>query len=111
VRLSRGTPDRESPVQLIEDDAHPELDFDPRDPTKISPPEQFPPRPVGRMVLERDPVDRFAEVEQVAFGTSVLVDSMDFSDDELPRGRTFSYPDTQPEHSALEEDRGTRRPR
>jgi catalase len=46
-------------------------------------------------VLDRNPVNHFAEVEQVAFGTGVLVDGLDFSDDKLLQGRTFSYSDTQ----------------
>jgi catalase len=79
----------------MEDGEHPELDFDPLDPTKIWPPEQFPMRPLGRFVLNRNPVNYFAEVEQVAFGTGVLVDGLDFSDDKLLQGRTFSYSDTQ----------------
>ena len=51
--------------------------------------------PVGKMVLDRNPENYFAEVEQVAFGTGVLVDGLDFSDDKLLQGRTFSYSDTQ----------------
>ena len=47
------------------------------------------------MVLDRNPENYFAEVEQVAFGTGVLVDGLDFSDDKLLQGRTFSYSDTQ----------------
>jgi len=94
--IARGDfPEWELQVQLISDDEHPELDFDPLDPTKVWPPEQFPLRPVGRMVLDRNPVNYFAEVEQVAFGTGVLVDGLDFSDDKLLQGRTFSYSDTQ----------------
>lgn len=46
-------------------------------------------------MLDRNPVNYFAEVEQVAFGTGVLVDGLDFSDDKLLQGRTFSYSDTQ----------------
>jgi catalase len=46
-------------------------------------------------VLDRNPTNYFAEVEQVAFGTGVMVDGMDFSDDKLLQGRTFSYSDTQ----------------
>ena len=79
----------------MEDGEHPELDFDPLDATKLWPPEQFPLRPVGMMVLDRNPENYFAEVEQVAFGTGVLVDGLDFSDDKLLQGRTFSYSDTQ----------------
>jgi catalase len=94
--IARGDfPEWELQVQIMEDGEHPELDFDPLDPTKIWPPEQFPLRPLGRMVLDRNPVNYFAEVEQVAFGTGVLVDGMDFSDDKLLQGRTFSYSDTQ----------------
>ena len=47
------------------------------------------------MVLNKNPENYFAEVEQVAFGTGVLVDGLDFSDDKLLQGRTFSYSDTQ----------------
>lgn len=88
-------PEWELCVQIMSDDAHPELDFDPLDPTKLWPQEQFPFLPVGRMVLDRNPIDYHAEVEQVAFGTGVLVDGLDFSDDKLLQGRTFSYSDTQ----------------
>jgi len=94
--IERGEfPEWELRVQLMEDGEHPELDFDPLDATKIWPPEKFPLRPVGRIVLDRNPTNYFAEVEQVAFGTGVLVDGMDFSDDKLLQGRTFSYSDTQ----------------
>jgi catalase len=47
------------------------------------------------MVLNKNPENFFAEVEQAAFGTGVLVDGMDFSDDKMLQGRTFSYSDTQ----------------
>jgi catalase len=94
--IARGDfPEWEMQVQIMEDGEHPELDFDPLDATKVWPPEQFPLRPVGRIVLDRNPTNYFAEVEQVAFGTGVLVDGMDFSDDKLLQGRTFSYSDTQ----------------
>ncbi|MGI4727032.1 MAG: catalase [Janthinobacterium lividum] len=82
-------------VQILSDDEHPELDFDPLDDTKLWPKEQFPWLPVGKMTLNRNPVNYFAEVEQVAFGTGVLVDGLDFSDDKMLQGRTFSYSDTQ----------------
>ena len=94
--IARGeAPEWELCVQLMSDGEHPELDFDPLDPTKLWPEDTFPLRPVGRMVLDRNPVDYFAEVEQAAFGTGVLVDGLDFSDDKLLQGRTFSYSDTQ----------------
>ena len=44
---------------------------------------------------KQNPEDYFAEVEQVTFGTGVLVDGLDFSDDKMLQGRTFSYSDTQ----------------
>ncbi len=88
-------PEWELYVQIMEDDYHPELDFDPLDDTKLWPEDQFPWLPVGRMVLDRNPVDFHAEIEQAAFGTGVLVDGMDFSDDKMLQGRTFSYSDTQ----------------
>ncbi|MFB9862775.1 catalase [Rufibacter immobilis] len=82
-------------VQIMSDDEHPELDFDPLDDTKLWPREQFPWLPVGKMTLNRNPENYFAEVEQAAFGTGVLVDGLDFSDDKMLQGRTFSYSDTQ----------------
>lgn len=88
-------PEWELCVQIMEDGEHPELDFDPLDPTKLWPQDKFPFLPVGRMVLDRNPVDYHAEVEQVSFGTGVLVDGLDFSDDKLLQGRTLSYSDTQ----------------
>lgn len=88
-------PEWEMCVQVMSDDEHAELDFDPLDATKVWPEDQFPMLPVGRMVLDRNPANYFAEVEQVAFGTGVLVDGLDFSDDKLLQGRTFSYSDTQ----------------
>lgn len=94
--IERGDfPEWELRVQTMSDDEHPELDFDPLDDTKIWPEEQFPMLPVGRMVLDRNPENYFAEVEQAAFGTGVLVDGLDFSDDKMLQGRTFSYSDTQ----------------
>lgn len=88
-------PEWELRVQILSDDEHPELDFDPLDPTKLWPEDVAPMLPVGKMVLDRNPVNYFAEVEQAAFGTGVLVDGLDFSDDKLLQGRTFSYSDTQ----------------
>ncbi|WRL61755.1 catalase [Blastococcus brunescens] len=82
-------------VQLMSDDEHPELDFDPLDDTKVWPEEVFPLRKVGTMTLNRMPENFFAENEQIAFGTGVLVDGLDFSDDKMLVGRTFSYSDTQ----------------
>jgi len=88
-------PEWELHVQVISDDDHPELDFDPLDDTKVWPEEQFPLRRVGRMVLDRNADNFFTDNEQIAFGTGVLVDGLDFSDDKMLVGRTFSYSDTQ----------------
>lgn len=82
-------------VQIMDDGEHPELDFDPLDATKVWPHGQFPLRPVGMMTLDANVKNFFLENEQVAFGTGVLVDGLDFSDDKLLAGRTFSYSDTQ----------------
>lgn len=94
--IERGEfPEWELCVQIMSDDEHPELDFDPLDDTKIWPTDQFPFLPVGKMVLNKNPENYFLEVEQAAFGTGVLVDGLDFSDDKMLQGRTFSYSDTQ----------------
>jgi catalase len=94
--IDRGEyPEWELLVQMMDDHDHPELEFDPLDDTKVWPEDQFPPKPVGRMVLDRNASNFFAENEQIAFGTGVLVDGLDFSDDKMLVGRTFSYSDTQ----------------
>jgi catalase len=88
-------PQWELNVQIMSDDEHPELDFDPLDDTKTWPEDVFPLRPVGVMTLNRNVTDHHNENEQAAFGTGVLVDGLDFSDDKMLVGRTFSYSDTQ----------------
>ncbi|WP_406944725.1 catalase [Halobacillus sp. SY10] len=88
-------PEWELCVQIMDDHEHPELDFDPLDDTKIWPEDQFPFLKVGKMVLNKNPDNHFNEIEQAAFGTGVLVDGLDFSDDKMLQGRTFSYSDTQ----------------
>ncbi|MFF0311832.1 catalase [Streptosporangium sp. NPDC004379] len=94
--IDRGDfPEWELLVQIMSDDDHPELDFDPLDDTKVWPENEFPALPVGRMVLDRNVQNNFAENEQISFGTGVLVDGLDFSDDKMLVGRTFSYSDTQ----------------
>jgi len=94
--IERGDyPEWEFCAQIMSDDDHPELDFDPLDDTKRWPEDKFPLLPIGRMVLDRNPDNFFAETEQSAFGTGVLVDGIDFSDDKMLQGRTLSYSDTQ----------------
>jgi catalase len=82
-------------VQLMTDDEHPELDWDPLDDTKVWPENEFEPKLVGTMTLTSNVSDHHNENEQIAFGTGVLVDGLDFSDDKMLVGRTFSYSDTQ----------------
>jgi catalase len=82
-------------VQMMDDHDHPELDFDPLDDTKVWPEELFEPKKVGTLQLNRNVENFFAENEQISFGTGVLVDGLDFSDDKMLIGRTFSYSDTQ----------------
>ncbi|WP_432512054.1 catalase [Kineococcus sp. SYSU DK001] len=94
--IDRGDyPEWELRVQIMSDDEHPELDFDPLDDTKVWPENQFPLTAIGKLTLNRKPVNFFVESEQIAFGTGVLVDGLDFSDDKMLVGRTFSYSDTQ----------------
>jgi len=94
--IDRGEfPEWELLVQVMTDEEHPELEFDPLDDTKVWPEDQFPAKSVGRMVLNRNVANNFAENEQISFGTGVLVDGLDFSDDKMLVGRTFSYSDTQ----------------
>ncbi|TQM72194.1 catalase [Actinomadura hallensis] len=94
--INRGDyPEWELLVQMMDDHEHPELDFDPLDDTKVWPENDFPPKPVGRIVLDRTVDNNFAENEQISFGTGVLVDGLDFSDDKMLVGRTFSYSDSQ----------------
>lgn len=94
--IERGDyPEWEFCVQIMSDGEHAELDFDPLDDTKRWPEDKFPLLTVGRLVLDRNPDNVHAETEQAAFGTGVLVDGIDFSDDKMLQGRTLSYSDTQ----------------
>ncbi len=69
--------------------------YDVLDPTKLIPEEQIPVRRIGRLVLDRNPDNHFAENEQVAFCPANIVPGIDFSNDPLLQGRLFSYLDTQ----------------
>lgn len=69
--------------------------YDVLDPTKIIPEEDVPVRIIGRMVLDSNPDNFFAETEQVAFCPGNIVPGVDFSNDPLLQGRLFSYLDTQ----------------
>jgi catalase len=88
-------PEWELGVQVVEEADEHSFDFDLLDPTKIIPEEQVPVIPLGRMVLNRNPDNFFAETEQVAFCPAHIVPGIDFSNDPLLQGRLFSYTDTQ----------------
>jgi catalase len=88
-------PEYELGVQLIAPGDEAAFDFDLLDPTKIVPEEQVPVTPVGRMVLDRNPDNFFAETEQVAFCVGNVVPGIGFTDDPLLQARLFSYLDTQ----------------
>ncbi|MDQ6735837.1 MAG: catalase, partial [Nitrospirota bacterium] len=88
-------PQWELAVQLFDDDFARKFDFDVLDASKIIPEEQIPLKVVGRMTLDRNPANFFAETEQVAFCPTHIVPGIDFSNDPLLQGRLFSYLDTQ----------------
>ncbi|MDB5459698.1 MAG: catalase [Caulobacteraceae bacterium] len=69
--------------------------YDVLDATKVIPEEDVPVRIIGRLVLDRNPDNFFAETEQVAFCPANIVPGVDFTDDPLLQGRLFSYLDTQ----------------
>ncbi|KUM79333.1 catalase [Streptomyces griseorubiginosus] len=88
-------PEWELGVQLVPEEDEFAFDFDLLDATKLIPEEQVPVRPIGRMVLDRNPENFFAETEQVAFHTANVVPGIDFTNDPLLQARNFSYLDTQ----------------
>ena len=94
--IDRGDfPEWELGFQVFDEATAATLDFDVLDPTKLIPEEIIPLRMVGKMVLNRNPANHFAETEQVAFCPSHIVPGIGFSDDPLLQGRLFSYLDTQ----------------
>ena len=88
-------PEWELGIQTFDADWAARQPYDVLDATKLIPEEDIPVRIVGRMVLDRNPDNFFAETEQVAFLPSNVVPGIDFSDDPLLQGRLFSYLDTQ----------------
>lgn len=88
-------PEWELGVQIIPAADEHNFDFDLLDPTKIIPEELVPVTIIGKMVLNRNPDNFFAETEQVAFHPGHVVPGIDFSNDPLLQGRLFSYTDTQ----------------
>jgi catalase len=88
-------PEWELGVQIVEEGKEDKLGFDILDATKLIPESVVPVQIIGKMVLNRNPDNFFAETEQVAFHPGHLVPGIDFSDDPLLQGRLFSYTDTQ----------------
>lgn len=88
-------PEFELGLQLIPEEDADQFDFDILDATKLIPEALVPVEIVGKMVLDRNPDNFFAETEQVAFCPANTVPGIDFSDDPLLQGRIFSYSDTQ----------------
>jgi catalase len=88
-------PEWELGVQLVSEEKAQALGFDLLDATKLIPEEMVPVLTVGRLVLNRNPENFFAETEQVAFHPGHVVPGIDFSNDPLLQGRLFSYTDTQ----------------
>jgi catalase len=88
-------PEWELAVQLFTEKDAAAFPFDHLDPTKLIPEELVPLQVVGRMVLDRNPDNLFAETEQAAFCPANIVPGIDFSNDPLLQGRLFSYLDTQ----------------
>jgi catalase len=88
-------PEWELGLQVFSEADAEKFSFDVLDATKLVPEELVPVKPVGRMVLNRNPDNFFAETEQVAFCTAHVVPGIDFSNDPLLHGRIHSYVDTQ----------------
>ncbi|MBU3100289.1 MULTISPECIES: catalase [Clostridium] len=94
--LAKGIPvEYELFVQMIDIKDEYKFDFDPLDDTKVWPEDILPLMPIGKIVLNRNPKNFFAEVEQSAFCPATIVPGIDFSNDKILQGRVFSYTDTQ----------------
>lgn len=88
-------PEWELGLQIIPEKDEHKFEFDLLDPTKLIPEEVVPVQRVGKLTLNRNPDNFFAETEQVAFHVGHIVPGIDFSNDPLMQGRLFSYTDTQ----------------
>lgn len=88
-------PEWEFGVQIIPDKDEHKFEFDLLDPTKLIPEELVPVQRIGKLTLNRNPDNFFAETEQVAFHVGHVVPGIDFTNDPLLQGRLFSYTDTQ----------------
>lgn len=88
-------PEWELGVQIVPEADEFKFEFDLLDPTKLIPEELVPVQRIGKMTLNRNPENFFAETEQVAFHVGHIVPGIDFTNDPLMQGRLFSYTDTQ----------------
>ncbi|MGN6279536.1 MAG: catalase [Sphingomonas sp.] len=88
-------PEWELGIQAFDEEFARAQPYDVLDATKIIPEDDIPVRIIGRMTLNRNPDNFFAETEQVAFCPANIVPGVDFSNDPLLQGRLFSYLDTQ----------------
>ncbi|MBL8840852.1 MAG: catalase [Planctomycetes bacterium] len=94
--IERGDfPEYELGLQIVAEKDQLAYGFDLLDPTKLLPEELVPVRRVGKLTLDRNPDNFFAETEQVAFCVGNVVPGIDFTDDPLLQARLFSYLDTQ----------------
>ncbi|MFC3828793.1 MULTISPECIES: catalase [Niastella] len=88
-------PEWELGIQVVPEEDEHKYEFDLLDPTKIIPEELVPVQRIGKLTLNRNPDNFFAETEQVAFHVGNVVPGIDFTNDPLMQGRLFSYTDTQ----------------
>ncbi len=88
-------PEWELGVQVIPEQDEHKFEFDLLDPTKLIPEELVPVQRIGKLTLNRNPDNFFAETEQIAFHIGHIVPGIDFTNDPLLQGRLFSYTDTQ----------------
>lgn len=88
-------PEWELGIQVVREADEHKFEFDLLDPTKLIPEEIVPVQRIGKMTLNRNPDNFFAETEQVAFHVGNIVPGIDFTNDPLMQGRLFSYTDTQ----------------
>ena len=82
-------------IQVVPETDEHQFDFDLLDPTKLIPEELVPVQRIGKLTLNRNPDNFFAETEQAAFHVGHVVPGIDFTNDPLLQGRLFSYTDTQ----------------
>ncbi|CAI6334993.1 unnamed protein product [Periconia digitata] len=88
-------PEYEFEVQILDEEDQLRYGFDVLDPTKIIPEDLVPFKPLGKLTLNRNPRNYFAETEQVMYQVGHVVRGIDFTEDPLLQGRLFSYLDTQ----------------